>query len=185
MKRLFYVRHGETHMNVSQRLSGQIETPLTDNGIKQAEQTGKDIKTKLPKIDLIVCSPYERAYHTAKLIAEQIGYPVSNIEKSDLLIERTFGPLEGTSATEFLDNHDYSDFDDVEGAETVEDLQNRAATALEYIKSLDQYDNILIVGHGAFGRAIKRVVNSLPYTHEYKQDKETKTIGNGEIVELI
>ena len=181
MKRLFYVRHGETHMNVDGLLSGRTETSLTEKGIDQAKAAGKDLKQKLPHIDLIVCSPYERTYKTAKLIANEIGYPIEKIQKNDLFIERTFGVLEGTPGKDFLDKHEYREFDDVEGSETIEELQKRAEKAFKYLKTLKE-DNILVVGHGAFARAIKRVVQGLPHTHEYEVDT---SIGNATIVELV
>ena len=181
MKRLFYVRHGETNMNVAGLLSGRTETQLTEKGIEQAKATGKELKEKLPHIDLIICSPYERTYETAKLVAAEIGYPIENIQKNDMFIERTFGVLEGTLGKDFLDKHEYRDFDDVEGSETIEELQKRAEKAFKWLQTLEQ-DNILVVGHGAFARAIKRVVKGLPHTHEYEVDT---SIGNAAIVELV
>jgi probable phosphoglycerate mutase len=169
-------------MNKAGILSGRTETPLTDKGHQQAVKTGQDIKHNLPKIDLIICSPFERAYDTAKHIAEQIGYPVDKIQKNSLFIERTFGILEATMAADFFADHTYEDFDRVEGAETTKDLDIRAARALKYLKSLKSYDNILIVGHGSFGRALRRAVNHLSHTHEYNGDQ---TIPNAAIVELI
>jgi broad specificity phosphatase PhoE len=181
MKRLFFVRHGESHMNVAGLLSGQTETPLTPKGIKQAKATGQQIKISLPHIDQIVCSPFERAYETSRFIAHEIGYPVKQIIKSDMFMERTWGILEGTSAKEFLASHDYKEFDTVEGAETIEALDDRAGKALQYLKSLPA-DNILVVGHGLFGRSLRRAVKQLPYTHEYEQHFH---IDNADIVELI
>jgi broad specificity phosphatase PhoE len=181
MKKLYFVRHGVTHMNVAGILSGRTETPLTDEGISQAKSTGKEIKEKLPNIDLIICSPYERTYETAKYIAHEIGYPIDKIQKNDLFIEWTFGVLEGTPGKDFLDNHKYKEFDNVEGAEKIEDLDQRAALAYDYLKALEA-KNILVVGHGAFGRAIRRVVKGLPHTHEYEVNT---TIGNAAIVELV
>ena len=181
MKKLFYVRHGETHMNVAGLLSGRTETPLTEKGIEQATTAGKELKQKLPHIDLIICSPYERTYETAKLIANEIGYPIEKIQKNDLFVERTFGILEGTPGKDFLDEHEYRELDDVEGSETIEELQKRAEEAFKYLQVLKE-DNILVVGHGAFARAIRRVVQGLPHTHEYEADT---SIGNAAIVELV
>lgn len=180
MKRLLYVRHGETELNAAGLLSGRIETLLTDKGIQQAMAAGKELKRKLPAIDVIICSPYKRTRKTAQLIAAEIGYPVEKIQASDLFIERTFGVLEGTSGKEFLATHAYRDIDDVEGAETIEALQKRAEKALAYLQTLKE-DTILVVGHGAFGRAIKRVAQGLPHTHEYEVDT---SIGNAAIIEL-
>lgn len=168
-------------MNVAGILSGQTETPLTEKGIEQAKSAGKELKQKLPHIDLIICSPYERTYETAKLIANEIGYPIEKIQKNDLFIERTFGVLEDTPGKDFLDKHEYREFDDVEGSETIEELQKRAEKAFKYLQTLKE-DNVLIVGHGAFARAIKRVVQGLPHTHEYVADT---SIGNAAIVELV
>lgn len=181
MKRLFYVRHGETEMNVAELLSGTIETPLTENGVKQAIKTGQEIKDRLPKIDLIICSPLGRAHETAKLIAQEIGYPVSKLQTNELFVERTFGVLEGTSSSHYLTDNNYHELDAIEGSETVEDLQKRAAQALRYVSQLD-FDNILIVSHGAFGRAIRRVTKNQPHTDEYKAFVQ---IPNAAIVELI
>ena len=40
----YLVRHGETHFNVLHRLQGQCDSPLTENGIKQAKQTCEKLK---------------------------------------------------------------------------------------------------------------------------------------------
>jgi broad specificity phosphatase PhoE len=181
MKRLFFVRHGQTHMNVSETFSGQIETLLTKEGQQQATQTGKRVKTTLPPIDVIICSPYKRTRHTAELIAKQLDYPIDKIETNPLFIERNFGILEGESAKDFLATHQYHELEKVAGVETLAQLHERAEQALEYLKSRPE-DNILVVSHGSFGRALRRVVNQLPYTHELI--KRT-TIENAEIIELI
>jgi broad specificity phosphatase PhoE len=181
MKKLFFVRHGLTEMNVNGIISGQSETSLTEEGIEQAKQAGRTIKSKLPKIDLIICSPYERTRHTAEHIANEIGYPLNKIQQHDIFIERNFGPLEGKNGDDFFEKNEYKDIDTLEGAEKIEDLDKRAAKALAYVSTL-QEDNILVVGHGSFGRAIRRAVHGLPHTHEY----EVYTpIGNAEIIELV
>jgi 2,3-bisphosphoglycerate-dependent phosphoglycerate mutase len=181
MKRLFYVRHGETEMNVAELLSGTIETPLTKNGIAQAIKTGKEVKANLPKIDLIVCSPLGRAYETAKLIAKEIDYPVLQIQQNDLLVERTYGVLEGTPATHYLIPGNYHELDAIQGSETIEELQERAKKAFDYISRLE-YDNILVVAHNAFGRALRRVTKNQPHTHEYEK---LEKIPNASILELV
>ena len=185
MKKLFYVRHGETEMNVAGLWSGRTETPLTGKGQEQAKRAGKSLKTKIPHIDLIISSPLNRAYHTASIIAEEIDYPVDNIQKSDLLLERNFGDLEGTSDVNYYDKYGFEAVDAVEGSETVEEVQIRAVKALRMIESLP-YDNILVVSHGTYGRAFKRAVNNLPHTHEYiREHRDEYRLGNAEIIELV
>lgn len=181
MKKLLYVRHGETYLNEAGILSGQLETRLTEKGIGQATEAGKVLREKFDAIDLIVCSTLDRTYETALLIAHELGYPVDKLHRNEILIERTFGVLDGTLGSDFLATHKFREFDDVEGAETTEQLQERAAAAFAWLQTLEA-DNILVVGHGAFARAIKRVVAGLPYTDEYLVDT---SVGNAAIIELV
>jgi broad specificity phosphatase PhoE len=90
--------------------------------------------------------------------------------------------LEGTQAVKYILPNKHSDVDHIKDVETLENLQIRAVKALEYIESLKDFDNILIVSHGAFGRALRRAVRKLPHTHELK---DYEPINNAEIVELI
>ena len=182
MKTLYFIRHGQTDTNIAGLLSGHIEAILTDDGKAQASAAGKELKAKHQHIDLIICSPLKRAYETACLIATELEYPIRRIEKNPLFMERSFGVLEGTSAEKFFKSGGYKELDSVQGAESVASLQKRAEKALEYIKTLPD-ENILIVGHGASGRALRRVVNGEPPTNEYIG--ELKMINNSEILELF
>ncbi|MFI5270552.1 MAG: histidine phosphatase family protein [Candidatus Saccharimonadales bacterium] len=168
MKKLYFVRHGETPLNVEKLFSGQIETPLTKKGVAQARTTAKLIKQTIPKIDLIIASPYTRTTHTAQIIAERIGYPSDKIVFHDLLIERSYGDLEGTSTERYYKPNMHMDIDHIETVETVKDLQDRAQKALDLVRTFDDHDVILIVGHGSFGRALYRAANNLPHTHEFE-----------------
>jgi bisphosphoglycerate-dependent phosphoglycerate mutase len=62
---LFLVRHGETQWNVENRFQGQLDSPLTETGIRQAEQLGKAL-AGIP-FDDIISSDLGRAIHTANL----------------------------------------------------------------------------------------------------------------------
>ena len=44
--RITIVRHGETEMNVAFILQGHLDSPLTANGLKQAEMLAETIKTR-------------------------------------------------------------------------------------------------------------------------------------------
>jgi len=182
MKRLFFVRHGLSVDNVKGIFSGQSESELTLEGKNQAKMAGRQTKENGWGVDLIISSPQSRAYDTAVLIAKEIGYPVKDIQRNELFKERSFGVLEGTPSKEFFDAYTYKDLDNAPGAESVLALQGRAKRALDHINSLDA-DNILIVGHGAFGRAIRRTIHKESYTAEYANP--LVRIQNGEVVELV
>jgi uncharacterized phosphatase len=185
MKRLFIVRHGETEFNSRGVWAGQVETSLTNKGKHQAKLAGLNIKDNLPKFDLIISSPYTRAFDTAKIIANQLDYPVDQIVMNELFIERSYGNLEGKSNQVFFAKHEFKDIDQVEGAETVKKMHDRAVKAVEYLKTRPE-NNILVVSHGTFGRALYRVVKEMPHTHEYLDHHRQKyRMANAEIVELI
>jgi probable phosphoglycerate mutase len=174
MKHLYFVRHGLTHANVARIWSGTTETTLTDEGKQQAKRAGQHA-AKL-RIDLIVSSPLGRTRETAEHIAREIGYPLEKIEYNSLLLERHFGAMEGQT---WQADHDADGFIDVE---TKEAVLERAKLAMEYVKSLEA-DNILVVSHGTFGRAFRSLTHPhLPF--ESRGNERTK-FKNAEIVQLI
>ena len=154
MKRLYFIRHGLTHMNVRSVFAGVTETDLTDEGREGALKAGKDNKN-VP-VDLIITSPLRRAHDTAKLFANGAGLPESIIQTNDLLLERNFGSLENTPWSRELSSQLHND-NLPEGVETWDSLVNRAQQLLDYIDKLP-VDNVLLVGHGAIGRAIRSIL---------------------------
>ncbi len=161
MKYLYFVRHGESEFNKSGIWTGTTDSPLTELGRKQAINAGKKLRSL--RIDNIVSSPLIRAHDTAKLIATQINYPVDKIVITPQSVERSFGELEGDVAKLLTTNYinDEASIDDYEGVEKLRDMQKRAEDFLAYLQTLP-HETILVVGHGAFGRGIRRAVNSKP-----------------------
>lgn len=183
MKKLFFVRHGLSQANLDDKFAGRLDSPLTKAGKHQATKAGAELVKRGQLFDLIISSPLSRARHTAEYIAGQIGYPIDKIELNELFIERAWGVLEGTSVQEFKDKYPkQGSTETVQDVETLVELQKRAQAGLAYLQA-KQEDNILVVSHGSYGRALTRVVNGLPHTHEYSKD--AIHIGNCEIVELI
>lgn len=180
MRRLYFVRHGESEFNKAKKWAGSSDTPLTSLGRKQAKKAGQKIKKQGLAFDVIIASPLERAHHTAKHIATEIDYPHDKIIIDNQLIERDFGSLEGKkdllNATRYF--IDESAIDNHPGAEKLQDLQKRADELLAYLHTLP-HDSILIVGHGASGRALRRAIEKGPL------NVRGKNIENAEVVKLI
>ncbi len=149
MKKLYFIRHGLSEMNVAGIVSGRTNTSLTNEGRQQAKIAGQ--AAKHIKIDLIVCSPLSRAHDTAKIIAKEIGYPIKQLQTNSLLIERDYGQLEGKPWTPDLN------LDGVADLETAEMLITRAQLALDWLHTLPA-QHILVVSHGAFGRAMRSIL---------------------------
>lgn len=160
MKHLFFARHGLSEMNVAGLWAGTTETPLTEEGRKQAKAAGQAAKDL--GIDYVVSSPLSRALETAQIIARQIGYPVSKIHVNDLFIERHFGELEGKTWNPDLN------LDGITDIETVDTLLERAKLALAWLESLPA-NNVLVVSHGSFGRALRsQVLAEFPFSHPHR-----------------
>lgn len=170
MKHLYFMRHGLSVMNKQGIFSGRNDTPLDIEGIKQCHDAAKALEDL--DIDCIVSSPMKRAIDSAKIIADEIGFSKQKIVVSDLLVERSFGPLEGTEYTQ------KKNLDETEGVEHSSSLIDRAKLVLRLINNLEG-DTVLIVSHGAMGRAIKHVIDpNIDYQH-------IPSFNNAEIVKLI
>ena len=164
------MRHGLSVMNKQGVFSGLNDTPLAEEGLDQCRQAA--IALKPLKIDVIVSSPMKRALDSARIIARGIGYPEDQIIVSELFVERSFGPLEGAKYTK---THN---LDNTDGVEHSSALIDRAKAGLSFVESLEA-NNVLLVSHGAIGRAIKKVLNPHLDYHE------VEGFNNAEIVKLI
>lgn len=86
---IYLIRHGETDAN-AERVFQLPDNPLNARGVAQAESLGERLRDE--PIALIVSSDYERAAHTARIIARFRGAPV---ELDSDWRERNFGDLRG------------------------------------------------------------------------------------------
>ena len=180
MKRLYFIRHGESTFNANHAWAGSSDMPLTPKGREQAKKAGQEAREQGLVFDVIISSPLERAHHTAKLVANEIDYPHDKIILSDQFVERDFGRLEGrkdlVAGTKYF--IDESAIDPYDGVEKLTDLQRRMNEFLEYLHSLP-HDNILVVGHGGSGRALRRAIKEEPLS------KRGKSLGNAELERFI
>lgn len=154
MKRLYYLRHGLSELNVAGKFAGLTNTPLTPAGKRGAHQAGKD--NRGIAIDIIVASPLSRAHETAKLFASGAGLTQEIIITNPLLVERNFGSLELTTWTADK-SHNLMNDNLPEGVEPWDDMVARAQELLDYAEKLSA-DSILLVGHGGIGRALRSIV---------------------------
>jgi len=183
VKKLYFIRHGQSTANAQQLWAGHLDVELTEQGIQEANIAGEQASKNNLHFDIILSSPLKRAHQTAILVAQHINYPVPDIVLRGSLIERSFGNLEGTPISAVLQDWSmYSVLDSIQSVEKIVDLQQRAKQELDALSAMP-YDTILIVGHAAFGRALRRVINGLDYTAEYQG--EFKQIPNAQILQLI
>jgi len=165
MRQLYFVRHGESTDNAANVWS-HTDTPLTDLGRAQAAASADAINNAKLHFDLIVTSPLARTIETAQIIAARLKYPAENIRTNPLLVERDWGELTGLTKISSSYAAQETMLHNNRTVETVEALQQRAAQALALLQQLPE-ENVLLVGHSSFGRALWRVLHNQPSTLDY------------------
>ena len=97
MKRLVLVRHGETIWHAEDRYAGNSDIPLTQKGLKQADQLAD--WAAQAALSGLWCSPLQRARQTAEPGARRLQLPL-HVERD--LAELEFGMAEGLTRTEVI-----------------------------------------------------------------------------------
>jgi len=160
---LYLLRHGETIWNRQRRVQGHKDSPLTLNGIRQAERFGRRLAVLLeaPGDWRIVASPLGRAWQTAVIVAETLGWPADTITTDERLKEMAWGRWDGLTAEE-IEAQDallwQARIDDrwtrppPGGGETQSDLLVRARS---WLAAIEPGARLVVVAHGALGRAVR------------------------------
>ena len=86
---LYVMRHGETELNVEDRMRGRSTAPLDDKGERQVSRGAQWLKDK--GIALVISSPVERSLESATEVARILGVPV---EVDDRLSSLDIGDLQ-------------------------------------------------------------------------------------------
>lgn len=154
MTHFYIIRHGETVFNRKGRIQGWCDSPLTDLGVSQAKQLGKELKNIL--FDVCFCSTSERAIDTANYI---LGGRNVKIIPSKKLKEQSYGDFEAEKSVNiFKDGVSFPDGYRFCGGENHSDVIERVMNELKKIASEYPNANVLVVCHGS---AIKHIVNYL------------------------
>ena len=150
---IYIIRHGESGTNLSKRLTGWYDTPLTDKGRNDAKKTGlllKDIK-----FDKVIVSDLARARETAA-----IALPGYEYEFSKLVREINVGSLSYTKHSEISQEIKqrtakigYAEF----GGESWDDVRLRILQFMKYLESLN-CKNVAVFSHEGWLRAMMDIV---------------------------
>jgi probable phosphoglycerate mutase len=160
MLNIYIARHGQDADNQNNILNGHRDEPLTCLGMEQARKIADKIKNAGLTFDVIYSSPLKRTFETAKIISETINAPF--LIKEDLLIERDLGimtgrkisDIEAMCAPDIIRTETVIYFLHPEGAETFQDLTNRANDLLKKLQAIHKSGNILLLCHGDIGKMI-------------------------------
>ncbi len=179
MKKVYFVRHGEAEHNLAKEYSDE-DSMLTAVGRQQALQAAQEVKQLDDTIDLIISSPMLRALETAEIIAGELLFPLERIEKDERLWELRLGGFVGekdTPENRQKRNEHFLTRDNEMGIEWIGDLAARTAAFVLDAHNRPE-DVVLVVGHNATGRMLRRIFGGLDHTASLHR------LRNAEIVQL-
>jgi probable phosphoglycerate mutase len=155
-RRVVLWRHGRTEWNATARFQGQMDVPLDEVGVLQADRAARDLATLSPNV--IVSSDLDRARSTAQALADRVGLAVI----TDQALRETFaGDWQGLTRQEIVDR-DGDDFyrwingEDVKpgGGESRAEVAHRVAAAVRrHVESLPSDGTLVVATHGGAARA--------------------------------
>jgi len=148
---LFAVRHGETKWNIVEKQQGHLDSPLTDEGIKQAHYLADELTNR--NIDVLYSSDLGRALRTAEIIAAKLSL---DIHTDPRLRERNLGSMEGLTrkqfAEKFPDEAEKFNTNDPDyvlpGGESTRQRHLRCIECAEDLAKHQIGKRLLIVAHG-------------------------------------
>ncbi len=163
MAKLILIRHGQSVWNAANRFTGWTDVDLSEKGILEAEQAGRDLSAM--RIDVVHTSDLVRAQRTAEII---IGHNECSegveIRRDWRLNERNYGSLQGLNKEQTAEKHGAEqvhlwrrsfDVPPPEG-ESLEMTANRTIPYFdkEIVPDLQKGRNVLVSAHGNSLRSI-------------------------------
>jgi broad specificity phosphatase PhoE len=160
--RLYLVRHGETEANATGILQGHNDTPLTEEGLRQASSLGRALEHL--HIDAAFASDLPRAVSTCQIaLGSRDMKPVA----LPLLRERYFGIFDGRPLMEYREaklkwqqtgtpSH-FTPF----GGESIESIEERCRAFMELLLCQHANKTILACSHGIFNRVLLKIAMKL------------------------
>ena len=161
------VRHVETVWNREGRIQGNLDSPLTAEGIAQAQALARRLRGG--EYDLLVSSDLGRARATAAYIASELGMGVVLEAR---LQERHYGIFQGLTRGEAKAAHPevyrrYSEENNVAfaipGGESTQAVFKRSVGYLEELAACRPGQRILVVTHGGVIDGLYRHSMGLPH----------------------
>ena len=182
--RIIAIRHGETAWNALGRIQGHTDIGLNDNGHAQAQQVAQALSGEA--LDAIYSSDLQRAWQTAQAIAAVTAAP---LHAEPGLRERCFGSFEGSSfaqiahqqpqAAELWRKRDVQ-FAPPDGGESLLQLQERIAAAVQRVAAAHIGGHIALVAHGGVLDMLYRLA-----TRQHLQAPRTWQLPNAAINRLL
>lgn len=165
---IYLIRHGETVLNTQGRYQGELDSPLTPDGIEQVKNISKLLKLVIdePNEWEIISSPLGRTLQSTEIICEILGYDFNKVTTDSRLKEVSVGSWAGlttqeieTSWPELIKNTDnYNWYFNSPDGESYDSVVERVS---EWLGSIKNKKKVIAVSHGLTGRIIRGVSQNL------------------------
>jgi phosphoserine phosphatase len=192
--KILLARHGETPWNAEGRYQGQIDIPLSDNGVRQAKLLGARL-IDVP-ITKAIASPLVRAKATVEFALGKERIPM--LQFDDGLKEIAHGDWEGLLASEIRERDPgrllawretpESVLMPGLGGESLQMVFDRAWPAFaRACAGLNDNDTLLIVAHDAVNRVLLCKILGLPFSKlwSFRQAPTTLNLLEGSSVDSL
>lgn len=185
MTRLLFIRHGQSEANLAGVFAGHTDAPLTDLGRRQADATAEYIVNTY-RVDAVYASDLQRAYQTGKAVADRLGLPVHPHRG---MREIFSGQWEAQPFTYLLTAYPESYAgtwrNDIgnsicDGGESVAQLQQRVAAAVEEIAAANEGKTVVIATHATPIRCLECLYQGRPLS----QMKNIPWVSNASVTEF-
>ncbi len=149
--RLLLVRHGESTWNAARRIQGQLDPPLSDRGVVQAQEAAERFAGH--RLEALYSSDLRRTWQTAELIGLAVG--VDPIPEPGLR-EIALGAWEGKTREELMAEYPElwerwarePNWDLVPGGEGAQPFAERVDATLARLRQRHPNGDVLCVTHG-------------------------------------
>ncbi|MGJ8616921.1 MAG: histidine phosphatase family protein [Sulfitobacter sp.] len=155
--KIWFLRHGQTEWNKVYRLQGQLDSPLTSQGISEARRQAAILPPILAQNPDILVSPLGRARQTADIALGHAAYQTDprlmeidagawqGMLRSDIMAAHPEWAVTGPSALEI--------YEAAEGGEGLAAFEARIRAVL-----YDLTGPTVIVAHGLLGQVLRAIV---------------------------
>ena len=103
--KLVLCRHGQSEWNLKNLFTGWKDVDLTEQGIAEARQAGRDLKELGIRFDVAYTSVLKRAIRTLWFILDEMDQMWLPVIRAWQLNERSYGALQGLNKAETAAKH--------------------------------------------------------------------------------
>lgn len=183
--KIYLARHGETDWNLENKIQGQTDIPLNENGRKQARELAEKVCKELPGIKNIYSSSQKRALETAQIIGRRFSIqPVVHQGLQEMCLGKwegyTWKQVREVFFGEYQSWYQNRRYQMPPMGESYQQLLNRLLPAIDDIIRAEGRDDVLIVTHSAVIMTLMSYIYDTPFEDMARNYKT----GNAVIVEL-